>query len=101
PAHTLTPPSSPTRRSSDLRRIRVVDHRHRQAAQAGAEQRCRVRVDPALVDVRRRTDGGSAGDHTGKGEADRAGPAEVLDDLLHADRKSTRLNSSHEWISYA
>src|SRR5207247_8010485 len=27
--------------------------------------------------------------------------AEALRDQIEADRKSTRLNSSHEWISYA
>ena len=68
----------------DAGRVRVVDHRHRQAAQPLAEQRARVGVDPALVDVRRRTDRGSVGDHAGEGDPDRPGPAEVVDDLLDA-----------------
>ncbi|CAM5284937.1 hypothetical protein SFUMM280S_03906 [Streptomyces fumanus] len=62
----------------DAGRVRVVDDGHRQAAQALAEQGPGVGVDPALVDVGRRTDHRAAGDHAREGESDRAGPAEVL-----------------------
>src|SRR5690606_40045215 len=62
--------------------VRVVDHGHRQAAETVAEQDARVGVDPALVYVGGGTDGGAVGDHAGEGDADRAGPAEVVDDLL-------------------
>src|SRR5207247_8415161 len=91
-------PSSPTRRSSDL-------HGHLLVAE---------KDDVARV----REDGGNVGRHeelvVAETDHDRRTVAH-RDDLLrvvgrhqdqreqaaHVDRKSTRLNSSHEWISYA
>src|SRR5205809_7708460 len=69
-----SPPSFPTRRSSDLDRVRVsVQHRARR----------RRRRDQSVLDV-----GAGAGALDGDGSIQR-------------DRKSTRLNSSHGYISYA
>src|SRR5207253_9724425 len=99
PHHTLSfytyrtpryPHSFPTRRSSDLRRLgRVHD--------TGVD-----RVRPDAMDLLPR----GAVVHTP--ELDRAAPSALeLDDheqllaVLGADRKSTRLNSSHVAISYA
>src|SRR5688572_32121081 len=50
--------------------------------------------------------GQMAGDQAGKlakqfGERLKQGPNKILADALAADRKSTRLNSSHSQISYA
>src|SRR5690606_22980575 len=65
-------------------RVRVVDQGHRQTAEAVAEQHPGVGVDPALVDVGRRAHRGAALHHAGEGDPDRAGPAEVVDDLFDA-----------------
>jgi hypothetical protein len=65
------------------RRVRVVQDRDGQPAEALAEQRGGVLVDPALVHVGRGA-GDAAGDDAGEGDADRAGPAEVTDDLRDA-----------------
>src|SRR2546428_11861057 len=43
---------------------------------------------------------GAGGERPLHGGGDRAGP-DTLDLQLHLDRKSTRLNSSHDQISYA
>src|SRR2546422_8622488 len=40
-------------------------------------------------------------DHQGRRKAKRAGPGSRGKKLAEADRKSTRLNSSHGYISYA
>src|SRR5207247_9826915 len=71
--------SFPTRRSSDLRGI--LRHLHAGEAAAGG-----------LPGFRARRENGSA--RLGDGD----GPGALL---LRLDRKSTRLNSSHEWSSYA
>src|SRR5207247_9561547 len=92
-------PSFPTRRSSDLGRD-LVDAR--QAGQAhGAHQLVFEDLEHAHHAVL-----------AGRGQAPALEPAEgdhvgaegdVFEDVATAlqDRKSTRLNSSHEWISYA
>src|SRR5207247_10672727 len=78
--------SFPTRRSSDLRGVQVP-----QGVRAGALPQA-----PGRADATR--DAGAASDR----------PARLPPLLPHGavgggsgDRKSTRLNSSHEWISYA
>src|SRR5438105_13804103 len=47
-----------------------------------------------------RVDADRGGSRADQG-TDGVGPAGVREVQLHQDRKSTRLNSSHEWTSYA
>src|SRR5207247_6270146 len=90
--HRYTPPS-PTRRSSDLQVLRARrDFQIRQLLDGPAVGEVVVHRADIVQAVR-------VGDELMVGA--------VLRQLLHApvqkpqDRKSTRLNSSHEWISYA
>src|SRR5207247_11056352 len=79
-------PLFPYRRSSDLRRFARADARPRRAVplDAPGPRHARGRPEPA---------GGAT-----HGHQRRAGLLRVVDPQ---DRKSTRLNSSHEWSSYA
>src|SRR5207247_11327876 len=54
---------------------------------------CSCGIDPAWVE----NDPNTAGNHSHP----RRCPHGLLHRGVHEDRKSTRLNSSHEWISYA
>src|SRR5207247_9284735 len=94
------PPSFPTRRSSDLRR----------PAAAALRRPAQERAGPAAADADdrwRRPPPGLGMFITFFLELRRAGvPVSLKEYLtllqaLSRDRKSTRLNSSHEWISYA
>src|SRR5207247_6782613 len=85
--------SFPTRRSSDL--------------EVGGQRQARART-PQAPDDRAIFERRIAAFHRGQ-HAVRArlhGEMQMRDELVHVlecieDRKSTRLNSSHEWISYA
>src|SRR5207247_10119663 len=57
--------------------------------QYGADPLCATASLPATAGAERRT---------GERRAGRAAPARVPDRWTRRDRKSTRLNSSHEWI---
>src|SRR5207247_10815354 len=91
-------PSFPTRRSSDLEpAFERADH---ELAVVGAEEVPRV-----LVGFLRRALGDVVRDRLlpRRGDLQVAGQDLPRDRVISValDRKSTRLNSSHEWISYA
>src|SRR5207247_10837369 len=91
-------PSFPTRRSSDLLLVLAV-----------LEHRAQRDVDGMLVEVDTTEGGESFRPIDGLGHARRLVELERAQALHRGrhlpgqplDRKSTRLNSSHEWISYA
>src|SRR5207247_5726000 len=100
---TRPPPRSPPFPYTPLFRPRAVAlDRERDLLQPCAVVRARAELldlEPAALGV--------AGQHSvdvARPEG-RLVPADALpdldDDVLAVDRKSTRLNSSHEWISYA
>src|SRR5690606_40334842 len=81
------PPPFPTRRSSDLRSTKTPDHRER-SARRKRDTRCRTTSgeSPCSAAIStRRSPSCSRTSHS----------------IVSADRKSTRLNSSHVKISYA
>src|SRR5205814_8375404 len=78
------PPPSPTRRSSDLH-ILVEGH------DAGPGLRARSHLPAPDQMCRDQLDGHDGDDHR----------RQIGDEIVEADRKSTRLNSSHLGISYA
>src|SRR5207247_9713450 len=84
-------PSSPTRRSSDLRHLSGIHLRLGDVLVDPVDEGLGV-VDDLLPFARLHP-----------ADDDRVGmvSGETVDLLLQLDRKSTRLNSSHEWISYA
>src|SRR5690606_40288615 len=93
------PLSSPTRRSSDLRRIRQVSGRIPEPdclldLRVFAE---RIQVSPVPHGLRSETETAVGGESGSSGQA----IATIAEDDLAADRKSTRLNSSHVKTSYA
>src|SRR5207247_11355028 len=101
--HLADPPhlhSFPTRRSSDLRRFpRLEPAEQRRVARCPRQGLCREEIRPEaacphdheLADVSTEC----------SAERHEQGRRQVLLARRHQDRKSTRLNSSHEWISYA
>src|SRR5438105_5210463 len=96
-------------RAAEAARARRLLHEHRAAARQGAQAQS-ARACPGDR-ARRRTAGLRSADDRGPGihqfparrrrpsRGDRAHPQREI--ALWPDRKSTRLNSSHEWISYA
>src|SRR5207247_10153316 len=96
PRHLPDLHSFPTRRSSDLRR-------RRQPPRGARDLRARVaRAGAAL----RRARGGAPLVRDLLVQVQRLDPhllrdRQLLPERVLLDRKSTRLNSSHEWISYA
>src|SRR5207247_7111815 len=91
-ARTPDTSSFPTRRSSDLR----VRHE-------GRHHPGDLRVDDVrepAAEERRRPDTARNRLRAAVRDANRSGPSRRLR-RADRDRKSTRLNSSHEWISYA
>src|SRR5207247_9304696 len=101
PPHSLTLPSrspSPPRRSSDLAQGWTDQLRHSSSAVFAALAQTPSLIEPMRAvysDLHRRI--AEDGLPPGVGEA----IAAAIDGLWQPDRKSTRLNSSHEWISYA
>src|SRR5690606_39739273 len=98
-SHPPTPTLFPTRRSSDLLRLRLLGHsERREESDGGARVRRLHRATGTAEDLlgkHRLWSGEQEGRRTARPEtaekhADHAG-----------DRKSTRLNSSHVKISYA
>src|SRR5207247_11050976 len=94
------PPRFPTRRSSDRPEGAV----HVRSAEAAREVYAlgQVELDGALDDPREHIP--RPHDHEAHPRHDVGHAARHLDEMIRsllADRKSTRLNSSHEWISYA
>src|SRR5207247_10760217 len=92
------PPSFPTRRSSDLQGGRhLADHPHRPDL-----RQCQPRLSaPILLEL---TAPGNLSGNLHELNPTTAWQFEVGTRGtigLRVDRKSTRLNSSHEWISYA
>src|SRR5207247_7091157 len=84
--------SFPTRRSSDLHSPKVADQHYLAVTD---EMRAHATiVGEALPDIYR-------GDSVGERPQIENTPVGGCKDSLYGDRKSTRLNSSHEWISYA
>src|SRR5207247_10054618 len=96
-SHHRHPPSSPTRRSSDLAGRRTKPTTAPSRADLLAQQELRQ-----LPPHDARVPGGHQRDGRGAVEwlAVAHGEQHAGDEPL-LDRKSTRLNSSHEWISYA
>src|SRR5207247_10972975 len=93
--------SFPTRRSSDLRTFMEPrfgrDFRHvRVHADSQAERSAQAVQARAYTVGQHIVFGAGAHNH-----ADRSLLAHELTHIVQQDRKSTRLNSSHEWISYA
>src|SRR5207247_9699694 len=96
----LVAPASPTRRPSDLRALRLAP---RPAFLAGREELL------ADLDTRLTGDDGAGPRTVALSGLGGAGKTSVALEYAHrhlgevgvVDRKSTRLNSSHEWISYA
>src|SRR5207247_5681174 len=89
----------PTRRSSDLapretEAVEAPDHERTRPARFLDHVQIRPRT-PQCLDARLELDPRQRG-----ADADVNAAAEA-DVLRGVDRKSTRLNSSHEWISYA
>src|SRR5207247_6601243 len=89
------PPSFPTRRSSDLRHAKV-----------GREPADEHALDAALLEVALEPGAGLAVGLEKSRVAVHVPVVALPEDELRVgnrkvDRKSTRLNSSHEWISYA
>src|SRR2546429_3511487 len=61
-------------------------------------------LDPCLVPGEQGEDGQAAHDRADNAQVQPGGAVAALDDAVHQrhqDRKSTRLNSSHGYISYA
>src|SRR5207247_4043811 len=95
------PPSFPTRRSSDLRAPGHSWHESQERPRSLAEFRDQIRevVRQGLVDIMLM----SASSHEILCLEERLFESSPVTAAVRAneDRKSTRLNSSHEWISYA
>src|SRR5207247_7880772 len=86
----LVPHPFPTRRSSDLPLV----------SRRGGGVRDRGGLGSG-VEAARLSAGRAAGPLSGPGHRGPGQTVREVQGLQHADRKSTRLNSSHEWISYA
>src|SRR5207247_8617214 len=101
PPRPPSPPPSPTRRSSDLTSTDDVEERIR-LLEAGADDVMIRPIDERELDARvealdlRHRRSKELRPSTLVAATRRPGRR-----LIALDRKSTRLNSSHEWISYA
>src|SRR5207247_11355839 len=97
PRSTLRPlPSFPTRRSSDLGwYARVIDHLTRAFHYTDSQQENRLTPGHKSILY------GAPANHVYQKENGPKASRFLPEQETAIDRKSTRLNSSHEWISYA
>src|SRR5207247_9355162 len=96
----LIPSPFPPRRASDLDRPRTLSAQSPLAPRAALGRGEDDRPDLARAKVRRR--GSPRSEDRGKDDENDHGGEQAQERRARpSDRKSTRLNSSHEWISYA
>src|SRR5438105_12540724 len=60
-----------------------------------------AQLDGQVADAAARVEHAGGGEGVGRAGVEAGGAGAAVVRLVRRDRKSTRLNSSHEWISYA